>query len=103
MQFVNLLSDFGALRRIQDESAQFENIMEDIPSTPEQISTTLLASVGNIWEQFLEQVPLLIAGMIVLLLTWGIVEIARPVADTACRQTILAADAVVVGNTKAFP
>lgn len=73
--------------RVQDEPSAIDDIMDEIPSTADQIGATLLESIGSIWAQFLGQIPLLIAGMIVLLVTWGIVAVARRVADKAFRRS----------------
>ena len=70
-----------------DNTALVEDVIEEIPSTADQIGATLLESVGQIWGQFLGQIPLLIAGVIVLLVTWGIVAIARRLADKAFRRS----------------
>ena len=72
--------------RSQDDSA-IEAIMAEIPSTADQIGATLLESIGTIWSQFLGQVPLLLAGVIVLLVTWGIAAVARRITDRAFRRS----------------
>lgn len=70
-----------------DSTTLVEDVIEEIPSTADQIGATLLESIGQIWSQFLGQIPLLIAGVIVLLVTWGIVAIARRLADKAFRRS----------------
>lgn len=61
----------------------------DAPTTPGEISTTIQETLLESWEGFVEHLPFLTVGIIVLLLTWGVSKLAGSVAASALRRSKL--------------
>ena len=57
--------------------------LEDVPKTPEEAKHTVLSSLGRLWAGFLEQSPLFLAGLLVLLVTWGTAGLIQKLVDRA--------------------
>ncbi len=47
----------------------------DIPDTVAEVTQTLQETIAGIWKNFVEHTPYLIAGVLVLFLTWGVANL----------------------------
>ncbi|MGK0190119.1 MAG: small conductance mechanosensitive channel [Verrucomicrobiales bacterium] len=59
------------------------------PTTPGEISATIQESLLKSWDGFVEHVPFLGVGFIVLLLTWGVAKVVSSVAARTLRKSKL--------------
>ena len=63
--------------------------VDALPVTTEEITATLIQSLGGVWQDFLAHLPLLIVGLVVLLLTWIVAAIFGRVGANLFRRTEL--------------
>lgn len=63
---------------ISEILAQVEN--PEVPESAEEVTTTILDSIGGIWGSFLERSPFILAGVLVLLATGIVVAVAKRMA-----------------------
>ncbi len=61
------LKEFGDLNQ-HTESPDRESI--EVPDSMEEVAQTLQETLGDIWKNFLDHTPYLLAGVLVLILTW---------------------------------
>ncbi|MCH2547502.1 MAG: mechanosensitive ion channel family protein [Alphaproteobacteria bacterium] len=77
-----------------DTSALPTSSKEDVAALPEiktpenldEIATTLLGAIKTLWVQFIEHVPLLIIGAVILMITWAISKVILRVLTKVLRQ-----------------
>lgn len=66
---------------IADSSPSDGGVLENVPSTPDQMSEAVVASLGDLWGDFLARLPFLAAGLFVLAATyfcsWAIQQVVR--------------------------
>ena len=60
--------------------------MDDKPTNFKESLNTAWSSVLDIWEDFLSHVPLLIAGIVVLLITWGAAKLVNSAAERILKK-----------------
>ena len=62
---------------------------DTIPDSAEQVVSSIQNSLMQIWGDFLDRLPFIAAGLLVLIATWGVAAIARRVVQRTLRGTAL--------------
>ncbi len=66
--------------------AQAEDPEAPVPQSIDEVKDTLMGTLGGVWKSFLEHLPLMGAGILVLIGTWIVVAIVSRMADRLLKK-----------------
>ncbi|TWU00411.1 Small-conductance mechanosensitive channel [Botrimarina colliarenosi] len=59
------------------DAATADALFENAPDTPEEMTAAVTSSLGDLWESFLHRLPFLVAGLLALAVTAGVVRLVQ--------------------------
>lgn len=65
------------------------SIADKMPDSMETVTQSIQMSLMQIWGDFIDRLPFIVAGLLVLMVTWGVAAIAKRVVQRALRDTAM--------------
>ncbi|MGA6926627.1 MAG: hypothetical protein WBY88_13140, partial [Desulfosarcina sp.] len=65
------------------------SIADKMPDSVETVTQSIQNSLMRIWGDFIDRLPFIVAGLLVLIVTWGVAAIARRVVQRTLRDTAM--------------
>jgi small-conductance mechanosensitive channel len=72
-----------------DTAASAASAADTIPDSAGQVVASIQHSLMQIWSDFLDRLPFIAAGLLVLMVTWGVAAIARRTVQRTLRDTAM--------------